>query len=98
MAFSRLGDTLRKNIRAAGIEPQVVGAQIVEHFHKVAVEIFGPSTADRMKAMYLKNETLTVAVLSAVVGQELKLHEREILDRLNGTTEKKQVERIRFLV
>ncbi len=98
MAFSSLGDTLRKSIRAAGIEPQVLGAQTIEHFGKVSEEILGKAVAAKVSALYVKNKTLTVGVSSAVVGQELKLHEREILQKLNTDPAHPHIERLRFLV
>ncbi len=98
MSFSSLGGTLRKSIRASGIEPQVIGAQTIEQFQHAAQEIFGMHIAGRMNALYLKNKTLTVAVGSSVVGQELKLREKEIIQKLNASAGQNLVERIRFLV
>lgn len=89
---------LNKNIRKAGIEPQVKGAQVVEHFNKVVEQVLGEKISSKVQAQYVKNKTLTVAVLSSVVGQELKLREKEILDQLNGDAQIPLVERLRFLV
>ena len=98
MTFIPIGDIMRKQIRASGIEPQVHGAQIVESFSAIARDILGERVAKKVQALYVKNATLTVAVLSSVVGQELKLREREILERINRGLERPAVERIRFLV
>ncbi|MFA6909448.1 MAG: DUF721 domain-containing protein [Patescibacteria group bacterium] len=98
MAFTSLGHILKKNIRAAGIEPQVQGAQIVEKFNVIAKDILGEEVASRIKPMYVKNKTLTVAVGSSVLGQEIKLNEHEILKRINVDRGPLLVERIRFLV
>lgn len=98
MPFIPIGDVVKKQIRAAGIEPQVQGARIVGAFSEIAKDILGEHVAKKVQALYVKNATLTVAVLSSVVGQEIKLREREILDRLNAGSARPAVERIRFLV
>lgn len=89
---------LDRNIREAGIKQPVTAAIVCDEFNKVAVEIIGEKIKDKAKALYVKNRTLTLAVLSSVIGQELKLHEKEILDKLNKKAGEKVVDRLRFFV
>jgi len=89
---------LDRNIREAGIKQPVTAAIICDEFNKLAIEIIGEKIRDKAKALYLKNRTLTVAVLSSVIGQELKLHEKEILEKLNKKLGENVVDRIRFFV
>ena len=91
-------DILDKNIKQAGLKDSVTAAVVCDEFNKVAIEIIGEKIKDKAKPLYLKNRTLTVAVLSSVIGQELKLHETEILEKLNNKAGDKFVERLRFLV
>lgn len=89
---------LDRNIREAGIKQPVTAAIVCGEFNKVAVEIIGDKIKDKAKALYVKNRTLTVAVLSSVIGQELKLHEKEILEKVNKKIGENAVDRIRFFV
>ena len=98
MTIHHIKALLPKSIRQAGIEPQVRGAQVIERFHEVVLETMGEAITKKVKAQYVKNGTLTVAVLSSVVGQELKLREREILQKINSGSKSSTVERLRFLV
>lgn len=97
--FIKLNKLLDKSIKKAGLEKQVVSASILEKFSKVAEEIFGKGiTEDKIRPLYLKNNTLTVACLSATMAQELKSHEQEILEKVNKENIGEKVERLRFLV
>jgi len=93
-----LKDLLQKSINKAGVSEQVGAAVVCNEFNKIIQDILDPKLVKRVKAMYVKNKTLTVAVLSSVVGQEIKLYEREILERLEKKVGENIVERIRFLV
>ena len=98
MTIHHISALLSKSIRQAGNEPQIRGARVIEQFHEIVLEIMGEAIAKKVNAQYIKNGTLTVAVLSSVVGQELKLREREILQRINGSSKNPTIERLRFLV
>ncbi|MFH0804886.1 MAG: DciA family protein [Patescibacteria group bacterium] len=93
-----LKDLLSSSISRAGIGEQVTAAVVCTEFDRIALKILGPAVQDKLKAMYVKNSTLTVAVGSSSVGQEIKLHELEILEELNKKVGPPNVERLRFLV
>jgi len=94
----QIGNLLNKTINKAGIAEQVGAVVVCDQFNKIVIEILGEKIKDKVKAMYVKNNTLTVAVLSSVVGQEMKLHEQEILEKLRQKVGENKVERLRFLV
>jgi hypothetical protein len=89
---------LGESIRNAGISDQVGAAVICGEFDKIILEILGEQIKDKIRALYVKNKTMTIAVMSASMGQEIKLHEQEILDKLNKKAGPNKVERLRFLV
>ena len=93
-----LKNLLSDSIRKAGISEQVGAARVCEEFNRIVVEVLGEKVKDRVKALYVKNRTLSVAVLSSAMGQEIKLHEQEILEKLRQKVGEIQVERLRFLV
>jgi len=89
-----LGDSIRK----AGISQQVEASIFWDDFNRFVLEILGENIREKVKALYVKNNTLTIAVMSSALGQEIKLHELEILEKLNQKTGQNKVERLRFLV
>jgi len=93
-----LKNLLPESIQKAGIAKQVGAAVVCNEFDKIMLEIFGDKVKNKVKAQYVKNGTLTVAVLSSVWGQEIKLHEQEILEKLRQKVGENKVERLRFLV
>ena len=89
---------LSGSIQRSGVAPQVEASLVCEEFNKIALEILGENIRDKVKALYIKNNTLSIAVMSSALGQEIKLHELEILQKLNQKTGQNKVERLRFLV
>jgi len=98
MAWDKLGNLLPKSINKAGIGKQISAAVICDKLLKILEEIFDERVTKKVKPMYIKNKTLTLAVMNSVIAQEIKLHEQEILDRINKGDKDKIVERLRFLV
>lgn len=93
-----LKDLLGRSVRSAGIADQVTAAVVCDQFNRVVEEVLGEVAHDKAKALYVKNLTLTVAVASSALGQEIKLHEQEILEKLQKKVGENQVTRLRFLV
>jgi len=89
---------LSGSIQRSGAAPQIEASIVCEEFNKIALEILGQDVKDKVKALYIKNNTLSIAVMSSALGQEIKLHELEILQKLNQKTGQNKVERLRFLV
>ena len=98
MGFTPIGPVVQREIDAAGLKGPVEASRVCAAFDELTVELFDQKLKDKAKALYLKNKALTVAATSSVVGQELKLHEPDILKALNEKVGSKVVERIRFLV
>lgn len=83
MTFSTIGNILDKNLKAkSGLAQQVQTALICDEFNKI-IQHKWPNLTNKAKALYFKNNILTIASLSSVMAQEIKLHEKEILDKLN---------------
>ncbi len=93
-----LKDLLKNTVNKAGIGEQVGAAVLCTEFDRIIVEVLGEGVKDKVKAQYVKNGTLTVAVLSSAIGQEIKLHEQEILEKLSKKADGQSVNRLRFLV
>lgn len=93
-----IGSILPQSLRRTGIEKQVLSAQIIQTFHEELKSLFGPRVLKRVQAKYIRHKVLTVAVLNSVLVQEIRLHEGEIMAKINAKYKKILVERFRYLL
>lgn len=71
---------------------------ILEEFNKIVNNLLGKPASKKVKPLYLKNKTLTVAALSSVLAQELRLNEGQIIRRLNEKFGKELIIKLRYLI
>jgi predicted nucleic acid-binding Zn ribbon protein len=90
----RLGDVLREYLRDSSIGERVAEAAVVPEWQ----ERVGAGIAAVTTPLRVSRGTLLVAVRSSAWLMELKLMEREILQRLNAGRTAGRIERIRFLM
>lgn len=88
---------MQKRLQHAGAAKSVEAALVVEVAQKVFDEFFGLDP-QLVRALYLKNRTLTVSVSGAPVAQELKKNERELLQKISSACNNEVIERIRYLL
>ena len=97
MSFANLKQILSQRVKQKGLAQQVTAALVCEEFDKIIEEKWGKKVKNKARALYLKNNTLTIASLSSVMAQEIKLHEKDILNKINKKFNG-AVKRIRYLV
>jgi hypothetical protein len=100
MSFIGLGDLLKNRIGKGHFSEKVTAALVCEEFDKIMFQIWGENIRDNAKAMYLKDKVLTVACLSPVVAQEVRLNEGQLLEKTNKkfSEQEKIVEKLRILI
>lgn len=98
MVLIKLEKLLPKSIRQAGLTAKVSAALLTERYSQVVQEIFGQKIINKVRPLYVRNGTLTVACLNSVISQELKFKENEILKRIHGNTQEKIIARIRYIL
>ncbi|HPI67270.1 MAG TPA: DciA family protein [bacterium] len=96
MSFSSLANILNSQVHQKGLAPQIVATLVCEEFDKIVTEKWGDKMQNKVKALYLKNKILTIASLSTVFAQEIRLHETEIIKKINDQFPY-TIERIRYL-
>lgn len=74
----------------------VQAAEVVDAASGVIKDIFDEEMLVHMKPLYLKNRTLTISCSGSTVAQELKLHETEMLKKLEEQLGQKLIDRIRY--
>ena len=95
--FQPIGNLLGKSIKKSGASRQIEAAIVVEEATNILSKIIGKEAASRVRIMHLKDKALTIACLSSVLSQEIKLHQQELVNKLNKKFGREIVEKIRFL-
>jgi len=97
MALYRIGNLLPGMAKRAGISKQLEASMICEATDKEIERIFGKEMGGRGRALYFKDSTLTMAVLSAAMAQEIRFREKEIMTGLNQRFGTGKIRRVRYL-
>lgn len=98
MGFTPLGDALQQKVATQGpLKRQIEVSLVIQYAEEVFVDQFGHALAHQAKPLFLKNRTLTVTCANATIAQEIRLHQTEIVDKINLKLGKKEVDRIRYL-
>ena|SRR3989339_229280 len=92
-----LADILKQKSSASPLMRGVKTAMVLEEANGLLLEIFGESITDRARALCLKNKIITMACLSSVLAQEIRLNEKRILKELNTKFGQATVEKLRYL-
>lgn len=72
-------------------------ALVCEEFDRIARHILGEA-ASKCRAVYIKDRSLWIAVLSSSVSSELKMYEQDILRALKERFGGNRVSELRFMV
>lgn len=97
--FKTIGDILNKNYgQKSAFTRDVEAALVCDKFNEIIKDLWGDKIKKQAQAMYVKDGILTVACLSTVVAQEFKLHNEELVSRLNGEFGREIVREMRILM
>jgi len=94
--FHDLKKLLSQAAQRAGISRQIEASNVVNLFNKLAPEILGKVIAGNAKAVYFKNNILTVECSSSLIMQEVRYREQEIIKELNQKSGGEIVEKIQY--
>jgi predicted nucleic acid-binding Zn ribbon protein len=94
VVFIKAGDLISKFIRRSS-NPQLVFAVWIRRLWKEAVlEVFPKFTPP--KAKFFRGGKLTIEVKSSAEAGEFRLHEEELIKKINSKAGKKVVEKLNF--
>lgn len=71
---------------------------VIEYAEEAVAEILGKDKINDAKPLFLKNRTLTITCASSAIAQEVRLHQQEIVDKINRKLCANEVDRIRYLL
>ncbi|MFA5318266.1 MAG: DUF721 domain-containing protein [Patescibacteria group bacterium] len=95
--FQGIKNLLPQSIQRAGITRQIGANLILHKYEQAAREILGKEISRQTKAMYLKNNILSVACLSSLIMQELQYREKEIIEQINKNMGANIVKKLNYL-
>ncbi|NCP16923.1 hypothetical protein COU24_00645 [Candidatus Kuenenbacteria bacterium CG10_big_fil_rev_8_21_14_0_10_39_14] len=97
MPFTEINKIISERYSKQDLGKKVTASLVCEEFNKLIVSIWGKKIENNAQAMYLKDKILTIAALSPVVAQELKIREGELINRLADKFGQGVVDRLRLL-
>ena len=92
-----LGNILGNKSHQSFLMRGVAGAMAIEEASKILISIFGETAGNSCQVVAVKNKILTVACLSSVLEEQIKVREKEIVDNINEKLKEVAIEKIRFL-
>jgi len=97
MPFTPIAKVIAKKFGQSSLAKKVTAALVCDEFNRIILKIWGEKIKDSAQAMYLKDKILTVACLSPVVAQEIKMKEEELLNELKKKFGDGVVDKLRLL-
>jgi predicted nucleic acid-binding Zn ribbon protein len=97
MSFTSISKVIAKKFGRSPLAKSVTAALVCDEFNRLILEKWGEKIKDTARAMYVKDKILTVACLSPVVAQEIKMKEGELLEKIKEKFGEGIVERLRLL-
>ena len=92
-----LKDLLRSDKLNTPILRGVRAAAVIEHADRALEELFGKEIKKFAAAGYYSNGVLTIACLSSVTAQEIRMNEAAFLEKLNSLTGGIKISKVRYL-
>lgn len=96
--FLDIKKLLDSSINRAKIRPELEAVRVMNLFQELAKSCWGEVISSEMKALYIKNGCLTVAVLNNIYAQEIRLKEADFVREINTKMGKIIVVKIRCLI
>ncbi len=92
-----LASILQNKSFASPLLRGVSASLAVETANELLVGIFGAKIKEHASAAYLKNSVLSIACLGSTAAQEIRLREREIVDKINKKMGFSAVKKIKYM-
>lgn len=98
MVTNRLNRLLEGALKRAGIVHKIAAFQVLEECQSIILEWWGRQAFERIKPKHIKRGVLTIEVKDSIFLVELKLKEKEIINRINKKIKKTVIKGLRFLI
>lgn len=95
--FCDINSILFKVTKRSGIRKELRASECLRMFQEEVSRIIGNELAEKIRPLYIKDATITVASLSEHAVEKLALREPEIILRINRNMGDSFLHRIRYL-
>ncbi len=94
-----LGQILNKQMKQSSNAgwKHVEATMVVEKTNDVLQELFGVASKRFAQAVYFKERTITITCLSSVMAQEIKLNEKQLIEKVNSKLGSIEIGRVRYI-
>lgn len=92
-----LGSLLNRPNQNRPLLKQVRAVMVVESANEFIAKTYGQGAENQARAVYLKNNILTIACLSSVLAQEMRLREKELLQTVGAKFGPEAIKKVRYL-
>jgi len=83
--------------KASSFMRQVNTAMALEAVNNYLTEKWGLTMLDKARAIHIRNGVLTIACLSSVAAQEIRMNEQAVIRAANGKDPSILVEKVKYL-
>ncbi|MBU1999153.1 MAG: DUF721 domain-containing protein [Candidatus Omnitrophica bacterium] len=97
MSWTSFKEAAKKSLGEKGISAQLQDSLVMEAANQILAEIIGQDAKDKARAIYLKSQILTIAVLSDDILGIIRSTRQEFLNKLNSRLNDNVVQDIKFL-
>lgn len=97
MAWNSIKNIAPKILEARGLKAKVHSSLIIKEANQLLAELLGDETQDKIRAVYWKDNVLTLAVLADELMTALKEHEADFKGELNQRLKEPAVDKLKFL-
>jgi len=94
--FYNITDLLPKVINKYKVNDGVFSVLVLKELNKALSEKFGDKLKDYYKATSFKKGIINLKVKSSVIANEIEIHSREIIDKINVELKGEIVKKINF--
>ena len=87
-----IGKALDEYFRALGMTDKLYETKVLSRWE----ELMGKAVAARTTKLFIKEKTLVLEINSSVMRDELALHKKIIIEKINGAAQKVLIEDVYF--
>ncbi|MFA7662643.1 MAG: DciA family protein [Patescibacteria group bacterium] len=97
MGFISLGDIIPKSIKKTGASAQIGEAFMLTKIPKIMARVLGVEIDDRLRLLYVKHQTLTLACVDERLELVIREEEPEILKAIAEVFGPETIKKLQFL-
>lgn len=83
MSWTSFKDAADRSLKRRGLATQVDKSRIVHIANDAIIEFFGHEAKDKVRAMYMRQGILTIAVLDDKLFKDINLSKKELIRDIN---------------